>query len=245
MELKKLFSGKSKKLALLIDPDKTPSKKAAMQAAEAEKYGFHIIFVGGSLISEPFDKYISIIKSSCKLPVILFPGSLFQISAKADGMMLLSLISGRNPEYLIGQQVIAAPLIKKMKLLTIPTGYILVEGGNTSSVEYMSNTKAIPASKTDIIMSTAMAGEMLGLKLIYLEAGSGAHSRIPSKVIQEVKKSITIPLIVGGGISSVKDLKEVFLAGADIAVIGTAIEKNPKLMIEFAGAFNINKKARQ
>jgi len=233
MDLQKLFSGKSKKLALLIDPDKTPANKAAKMAADAEKYGFHVIFVGGSLISEPFDKYISAIKSKCKLPVILFPGSLFQISAKADGMLLLSLISGRNPEYLIGQHVIAAPLIKKMKLQTIPAGYILVEGGYTSSVEYMSNTKTIPASKTDIIKATAMAGEMLGLKLLYLEAGSGARSRIPSKVIHEVKSSITIPLIVGGGITSGKELKEVFAAGADIAVIGTAIEKETSLIKEF------------
>ena len=234
MDLQKIFSGKQKKLALLIDPDKTSAAAAAKLSVEAGKNGFQFILIGGSLVSEPLDQYINTVKKICKLPVVLFPGSLFQVSANADGMLLLSLISGRNPEYLVGQHVLAAPVIKKMKLQTIPTGYILIDGGNTTSVEYMSNTKAIPANKSDIIKATALAGEMLGLKLIYLEAGSGAKSRVPSKVISEVKNTVSVPVVVGGGISSVRELKEVFAAGADIAVIGTAIENNSKLLKEFA-----------
>lgn len=235
MSLSKIFSGKQKKLALLIDPDKTSAKNAAKLAIEAEKYGFQMIFVGGSLISEPFDNYISTIKSLCKLPVIIFPGSLYQISAKADGLLLLSLISGRNPEYLIGQHVQAAPVIEKMKLQTISTGYILIDGGTVTSVEYMSNTKAIPADKVDIIKATAKAGELLGLQLVYLEGGSGAKSRVPSEVIREVKNTVSVPLIVGGGIRTASELKAVFTSGADIAVVGTAIENNAKLLKEFAG----------
>ena len=234
MDLQKIFSGNKKKLALLIDPDKTTAAAAAKLSVEAGKNGFQLILIGGSLVSEPLDQYIQTVKKSCKLPVVLFPGSLFQVSTKADGMLLLSLISGRNPEYLIGQHVLAAPVIKKMKLQTISTGYILIEGGGTTSVEYMSNTKAIPANKTDIIKATALAGEMLGLKLIYLEAGSGAKNRVPSKVIREVKNVVSIPVIVGGGISTARDLKEVFAAGADMAVVGTAIENNAKLLKEFA-----------
>jgi phosphoglycerol geranylgeranyltransferase len=234
MDLQKIFSGKNKKLALLIDPDKTTAVSAAKLSVEAENNGFQIILIGGSLVSEPLDQYIQIVKKSCKLPLILFPGSLFQVSAKADGMLLLSLISGRNPEYLIGQHVLAAPVIKKMKMQTISTGYILIDGGNITSVEYMSNTKAIPSNKTDIIKATALAGEMLGLQLIYLEAGSGAKNRVPSKVISEVKNTVSVPVIVGGGISTAYELKEVYKAGSDIAVIGTAIENNAKLLKEFA-----------
>lgn len=234
MDLLKIFSRNKKKIALLIDPDRTTATIAAKLSIEAEKNGFQLILIGGSLVSEPLDKYIQTVKKTCKLPVILFPGSLFQVSANADGMLLLSLISGRNPEYLVGQHVLAAPIIKKMKLPTVSTGYILIDGGNTTSIEYMSNTKAIPANKTDIIKATALAGEMLGLKLIYLEAGSGAKRRVPSKVISEVRSAVSIPVIVGGGIATANELKDVLAAGADIAVVGTAIENDAKQLKEFA-----------
>ena len=207
MNLYSLFIGKKKKLALLIDPDKTSLTNAVTLSKEAMEQQFHFVFIGGSIISESIDNYIKTIKSSCSLPIILFPGSYFQLSKFADGLLLLSLISGRNPEYLIGQHVIAAPLIKKYGLATIPTGYILINGGSVSSTEYMSNTKAIPALKTDIIKATALAGEMLGLKLIYLEAGSGAKNPVSEQIISEIRKTVSIPIIVGGGISDPKQLK--------------------------------------
>ena len=233
MNLIKQFSDKKKKIALLIDPEKTTAEKAVEIAINAQKNNFSFIFIGGSLISVYLDNYISKIKKGCDIPVILFPGSTYQISDKADGILFLSLISGRNPEYLIGQHVTAAPLLKRSKLNIIPTGYILLESGNITSVEYMSNTKPIPQTKTDIVTATAVAGEMLGLKMIYLEGGSGAENRVKDTVIKEVKKNISIPLIVGGGIANPNHLKEVFNAGADIAVIGTAVEINPDLITQF------------
>lgn len=232
MELLKLFSGKKKKLALLIDPEKMSVENAVFISRSAQNSNFSFIFIGGSLVSELLDKYISAIKNSCSLPVILFPGSVYQVSDKADGILFLSLISGRNPEYLIGQHVIASPILKKTNLKILPAGYILIESGHVTSVEYMSNTKPIPANKIDIITATAIAGEMLGLKLIYLEAGSGAKNKVNSEIIKEVKKNISVPLIVGGGIRNTRQLKDVFKAGADVAVIGTAIENNPSLIKE-------------
>ena len=155
-----------------------------------------------------------------------------QISNKADGILLLSLISGRNPDLLIGNHVIASAYIKRSKLEVLPTGYILINGGKPTSVEYMSNTQAIPANKTDIAAATAMAGEMLGLKYIYLEAGSGANNTVNSKMITAVKKNIQIPLIVGGGIKTTNDVKNAINAGADVIVVGTAIEENSSILHE-------------
>jgi putative glycerol-1-phosphate prenyltransferase len=168
------------------------------------------------------------------LPVILFPGSIFQISDKADGILLLSLISGRNPDLLIGNHVIAAPILKKTSLEIISTGYMLIDGGNKTSVEYMSNTKPIPSDKADIAAATEFAGELIGNKLIYLEAGSGAKNHVNENLIKEVKKSINIPLIVGGGISDIKKLDKICKAGADIIVTGTAFEKNSGLIKAFS-----------
>ncbi len=236
MNLYSKFTSKNKKLALLIDPDKTSAVDAGKIAKKASENGFHFIFVGGSIVTEPIDELVKNIKLSCNIPVILFPGSPLQLSPKADGLLLLSLISGRNPEYLIGHHVNAAPIIKKYKLVTIPTGYILINGGKVSSTEYMSNTKAIPVSKIDIIKSTALAGEMLGLKLIYLEAGSGANNSVSEEIIKEVKKTVSIPVIVGGGICNTKQLTAIFNAGADVVVIGTAIENDKTLIKKFAKA---------
>lgn len=223
-----------KKLALLIDPDKTSISKAKIIVKEAYSCGYSFVFVGGSLVSEPIDDFIKKLKSDCKLPIVLFPGSPFQLSKHADGLLFLSLISGRNPEYLIGQHVISAPIIKKYKINTLPTGYILVNSGTISSTEYISNTTAIPSNKIDLIKATAIAGEMLGLKLIYLENGSGSVNPINIETVKEVKKNISIPLIVGGGISTANQLTNILKAGADVAVIGTAIEKNFKMIREFA-----------
>jgi phosphoglycerol geranylgeranyltransferase len=168
---------------------------------------------------------VALLKEHSAVPVILFPGNVLQISPRADGILLLSLISGRNPEFLIGNHVIAAPILRKTNLEIIPTGYILIENGRTTSVEYMSNTKPIPADKIDLAVATAMAGEMLGHKLIYLEAGSGARDQVNARMIREVRSQISIPLVVGGGIENGEQIRDAYRAGADIIVVGSAIEK--------------------
>ena len=175
---------------------------------------------------------MAVLKQKSKIPIILFPGNVLQITPRADAILLLSLISGRNPEYLIGNHVIAAPILKKTDLEIIPTAYILIENGRTTSVEYMSNTKPIPADKVDLTVATAMAGEMLGHKLVYLEAGSGALETVNTEMIREVRKQINIPLIVGGGIHTPEQISNIYRAGADMVVVGTAIEKDPATLLE-------------
>ena len=198
----------------------------------AEREGVHMIFVGGSLVMSSISHAIDVIKSVYTGPVILFPGNANQVSANADAILFLSLISGRNAEFLIGNQVLSAPVIKNSGLEAIATGYMLIDCGKTTSVEYMSNTQPIPYDKPDIAVATAIAGEMLGLKALYLEGGSGAQSFVNPEIISAVKKSCSIPLIVGGGIRSCESLRNVFDSGADIAVVGTIIEKNPELLSE-------------
>lgn len=222
--------------ALLIDPDKHSEESLSRISKNADTCKVDLIFIGGSLLNNEIDKSIELIKTKTTIPVVLFPGSLLQISAKADAILLLSLISGRNPDLLIGNHVIASAHIKRSNLEVLPTGYILIDGGKTTSVEYMSNTQPIPADKTDIATATAIAGEMLGLQYIYLEAGSGAKSTINTKMISAVKNNINIPLIVGGGIQNSNDIKEAKQAGADIIVVGTAIEQNPEILAELVKA---------
>lgn len=222
-EGKKLF-------VLLIDPDQHSLDSMAKTAISADNSGVDLIFIGGSLLNNDINKSVETIKSHTDIPVLLFPGSLLQIADNANGILLLSLISGRNPDLLIGNHVIASAHIKKSKLEVLPTGYILIEGGKPTSVEYMSNTKPIPAEKIDIAVATAMAGEMLGLKYIYLEAGSGAKSSVNTQMISSVKENISIPLIVGGGIKTPDDVKDAINAGADIMVVGNIIEKNPEIL---------------
>ncbi len=224
--LEKLESGKL--FALLVDPDKHDRKsiKTIGESANSEIVDF--ILVGGSLVSCSVDETVASLKASTDLPIILFPGNVLQISPRADGILLLSLISGRNPEFLIGNHVIAAPFLRKTQLEIIPTGYILIENSRTTSVEYMSNTKPIPSDKIDLAVATSIAGEMLGHKLIYLEAGSGARENINSEMIREVRSHISIPLIVGGGIHSPEQISESYKAGADIIVVGSAIEQGPE-----------------
>ena len=228
------FSGKKKILALLIDPEETSPDVLPVLIDSALRARVSMILVGGSLVNHPVGPLIDAIKNICSLPVILFPGTTGQLSDKADGLLLLSLISGRNPEFLIGNHVVAAQILKRSSLEIIPTGYMLIENGKTSSAEYMSNTRPLPANKPDLVVSTALAGEMLGLKLIYLEGGSGAPGIIPTELISAVKKNISIPLVVGGGIRSVGDLKRVYEAGADIAVVGNAVENDTTKLLEFA-----------
>jgi phosphoglycerol geranylgeranyltransferase len=222
----------SRKVAVLIDPDKCSINSISRTVEICEKCGIIFIMVGGSLVSDSIDDCIKEIKKKSDLPVVLFPGSLLQISNKADAILLLSLISGRNPEYLIGNHVIASPILKKSKLEIIPTGYILVESGKVTSVQYISNTCPVPAEKIDIAVATAVAGEMLGLKLIYLEAGSGALHHVPVDMISEVKKNISVPLVVGGGIKSQSQLENIFNAGADLVVIGNSLENDPDKLFE-------------
>jgi phosphoglycerol geranylgeranyltransferase len=226
--------GKKKILALLIDPDETEAHRTVVLMKQASDSGVSLILVGGSLVNEPIDLLIATIKDQISAPVVLFPGNPSQLSNKADGLLLLSLISGRNPEFLIGNHVIAAQFLKNSSLEIIPAGYMLVENGSISSVEYMSNTKPLPRNKPEIAVSTAIAGEMLGLKLIYLEGGSGAKKIIPPRLIYAVKKNIKVPLIVGGGIKHPDDLSRVFDAGADIAVVGNAAERDPRILKKFS-----------
>ncbi len=230
----KYFNTKTKKLTVLLDPDKqqVESLKRIIAAAEKEKIDFFT--VGGSLISVSPEETIETVKNNSDIPVILFPGSVLQISNKADGILLISLISGRNPDLLIGNHILAAPFLKKSGLEIISTGYMLIDGGTRTSAEYISNTFPIPHDKHDIACATAMAGEMTGKKCIYMDAGSGAQNSISPKMISEVKKNISIPLIIGGGIRNSETLNRIFLAGADIVVIGTIIEKKPQLLHDFA-----------
>jgi putative glycerol-1-phosphate prenyltransferase len=171
------------------------------------------------------------LKENAGLPVILFPGSSVHIDPSADAILFLSLISGRNPELLIGQHVVAAPVLKNNRLEVLPTGYMLINSGKTSSVAYMSNTTPIPEDKYSLAACTAMAGEMLGLKLIYLDAGSGAEREISARMINAVRKAVDVPLIVGGGLDTPQKAQNALQAGADILVIGNSLEKDPDLLI--------------
>lgn len=225
-----LFTQNTKQLALLIDPDKHTPQSLQFIAQSAQSLGVDYIFVGGSLLTTDISECIRSIKQAYAGPVIIFPGHANQVSREADAILFLSLISGRNPEFLIGNHVIAAPAIKQAGLEVIPTGYILIECGKTTSVEYMSNTKPIPRTKPDIAIATAMAGEMLGLRALYIEAGSGADERVETSIVSKIKQACSIPIIVGGGIQTPQQLQEIYSAGADIAVIGTIIEQQPAML---------------
>jgi putative glycerol-1-phosphate prenyltransferase len=229
-----LTSVKRKKISVLIDPDKHNDSSLNRTITQSEKAGVDFFLIGGSLLHRPIDEIITKIKNQSSIPLILFPGNLLQLTSAVDAMLLLSLISGRNPEFLIGNHVIAAPIIKKFQIPCISTGYILVGTGKTTSVEYMSSTTPIPYHKHEIAMATAMAGELLGMKIIYLDAGSGAEKPISDTMIREVKKSIKIPLIIGGGIKNESQLENVCKSGADIVVIGNAFEKKTSLIQSFA-----------
>lgn len=226
-----------KQLAILIDPDKSDNKTLEEIAGRAAEGGVDYFFVGGSLlINNRMDECIKILKQAGKIPVILFPGNTLQMSNKADAILFLSLISGRNAEMLIGRHVIAAPYLKLSNLEVIPTGYMLIESGRPTAVSYMSNSDPIPSDKNDIAICTAMAGEMLGLKLIFMDAGSGALNAVSESMISQVKQSISIPLVIGGGIRTPEKAAANARAGADLIVIGNATEKNPSLISEICQA---------
>lgn len=225
-----------KQFAVLIDPDNQSAEELVAFVQKADAAGAGFFLVGGSLlISDQLEATILAVKSATSKPVVIFPGSPMQVNNKADGILLLSLISGRNAEMLIGHHVIAAPLLKRSRLEVLPTGYILVDGGRQTTASFMSGTTPIPADKPDIAAVTAMAGEMLGLKLIYMDAGSGAQNPITAEMIGKVAKGTDVPLIIGGGIRSIESAKTAFDAGADVIVVGNALEKNPEFLNELAG----------
>jgi putative glycerol-1-phosphate prenyltransferase len=235
--LRKRFSDGKKKFAILIDPDKYTLGEIRRIAESSEKSGVDFMFYGGSLVMENnHRKYISVLKEYCSAPVILFPGNQLMLPEDADGLLLLSLISGRNAEMLIGRHVVAAPFLKNCRFEILPTGYMLIENGHPTAVSYMSSTTPIPAGQDDIAMCTAIAGELLGLQLIYMDAGSGAENPVRLPMIKKVRQNITIPLIIGGGIHTAKQAKDAAAAGADVVVVGNAIEENPSLINELCKA---------
>lgn len=225
-----------KKLFLvLIDPDHFADQEQIVRFVEQLNQAQpDMILVGGSLTVETTTAIIGQIKERCSIPLVLFPGNTFQFTPEADGMLLLSLISGRNPDLLIGQHVVFAQTIKRSGIETISTGYILVESDHTTAVEYISNTHPIPRTKSSIAAATAIAGTLLGNRLIYLEAGSGAYPPVPSVMISAVKEAIEVPLIVGGGLRTVEDIQTALEAGADAVVVGNILEEKPEWMIPFA-----------
>ncbi|MGZ3839261.1 MAG: phosphoglycerol geranylgeranyltransferase [Flavisolibacter sp.] len=228
-----------KSFAVLIDPDKVSKTVLHETVNLAVEARVDYFFVGGSLvISDHLDDCIREIKSACSIPVLLFPGSPSQISRQADALLYLSLISGRNADYLIGQHVISAPFVKKSGLEIIPTGYMVIDGGAATTVSYISNASAMPADKADIAMCTAMAGEMLGMKLIYMDAGSGARKPITEEMIAMVSHHIEVPLIIGGGIRDAEKAYRNCKAGADVIVVGNAIEKDASLIRDMATAIH-------
>lgn len=228
-----------KSFAVLIDPDKVNDNTMKETISLSVEASVDYFFVGGSLvISSYLDECIELIKSSCDIPVLIFPGSPSQVSKYADALLYLSLISGRNPELLIGQHVVSAPIVKQSGLEIISTGYMVVDGGAPTTVSYISNASPLPSDKNEIAMCTAMAGEMLGMKLIYMDAGSGARKAISENMIEKVSSCISIPLIVGGGITEPEKAYKNCKAGADVIVVGNAIEKDPKLIREISSAIH-------
>jgi len=224
---------KQKSLAVLLDPDKVEMQGISVQIQEYVSAGVDLFLVGGSLISgSNFYILVEALRRQKEIPVIIFPGSNLHIHSEADGILLLSLISGRNPELLIGQHVIAAPILKNSGLEILPTGYMLIESGKPTTVSYISNTQPIPADKEDIAVCTAMAGEMLGLKLLYLDGGSGAIHPVPPKMISAVRRNSELPILVGGGINSGSKAELAWQAGADYLVIGNGLEKESGLLNE-------------
>ena len=226
-----------KSIAVLIDPDKAQDSQKLKHLIDlCTENCVDFFFVGGSLITTTnLSEVIATIKDNVNsVPVILFPGNAMQLDPTADGILFLSLISGRNPDLLIGQHVQAAPILRNYGMEILPTGYMLISSGRLSSAAYMSNTTPIPDDKISIAASTAMAGEMLGLKLIYLDGGSGSEKEISFKMISAVRSVVNVPLLVGGGINSGEKTQAALEAGADVIVIGNALEKEPKKLIEIA-----------
>lgn len=223
-----------KQLALLVDPDKYSQESLALFVELAKETLPDCIMVGGSLVAGSVEQVVQYIKLHTNIPVVLFPGNNHQLCNEADALLLLSLLSGRNADFLIGQHVVAAKAIRDSGIESISTGYILIDGGCSTSVEYMSNTKPIPRDKVEIIVATAIAGELIGNRMVYLESGSGAINPVSKEAIQAVRQAISLPIIVGGGIRTVEQAKDAYLAGADMIVVGNALEKDRFFMRDLA-----------
>jgi len=224
-----------KKLAVLVDPDGIDISELSHLTEDLDLPGIGYIFVGGSFLQKDrTDHCLRYLRERTGIPLILFPGHFFQVNPLADAILFLSLLSGRNPEFLIGQQVVAAPYVRESGLECLPTAYMLIDGGRPNSATYMSHTFPIPADKPGIAAHTALAGEMLGMKLCYLDAGSGARNPVPATMIRQVRQLIAGPLIVGGGVKTPSQLAAHFEAGADIVVVGNVLEENPTLLREMA-----------
>jgi phosphoglycerol geranylgeranyltransferase len=236
-ELLKARKEGRKLLSILVDPDKTSSEQCEELAQFAREARVDYFLVGSSILTrDHLTKAVRALKKACSIPVILFPGNTMQLCDQADGILFLSMISGRNPELLIGKHVIAAPMLRESGIEVISTGYMLVDCGHPTSVSYMSHTLPIPHDKEDIAACTAMAGEMLGLKTIYMDAGSGAKLSVSTRMIKAVRETINVPLIVGGGIRTAEKIIDVYAAGAEMVVIGNALEKDPALIFELTSA---------
>lgn len=225
------FPGK-KSIGLLLDPDKANGDQFDKLLKIAEKSKADFILVGGSITFTSIDNLIESVRERCSIPIVLFPGNLLQLTMKADIILLLSLISGRNPELLIGNHVIAAPFLKDISEKVVPVGYVLIGGVTKTSVEYISQTGAIPADKPEIAVATALAGQLLGMRMIYLEAGSGAMEPVPFSLVRAVRDNISIPIAVGGGLRNKESVGETFQAGANMIILGNGCEKNPELLAD-------------
>ncbi len=249
LELIQQRQGAGKKsIAVLVDPDKAEDSTRLRHLIDlANENCIDFFFVGGSLLTRTnLAEIIQTIKENVSIPVVLFPGNSRQVDPGADAILFLSLISGRNPDLLIGQHVQAAPLLRGYGMEVMPTGYILINSGRISSAAYISNTTPIPDDKYDLAACTALAGEMLGLQLIYLDAGSGAETPISPKMISAVRKTIKVPLIVGGGINAPDKAQVALVAGADMIVIGNALEKDPELLTNISEeVWEWNQRVRQ
>lgn len=232
--LQQRHKDRKKSIAVLVDPDKAEDPAKLLHLIHlASENCVDYFFVGGSLVtSANLSDVVKRIKENVTIPVVLFPGNAIQVEASADAILFLSLISGRNPELLIGQHVVAAPILKNTRLEVIPTGYMLINSGKITSVAYISNTMPIPDDKYSVAASTAMAGQMLGMQTIYMDAGSGAEKEISARMIASVRKAVSVPLIAGGGINSARKAINALEAGADMIVIGNALEKDPDLLTE-------------
>ena len=232
-------SNGKKSFAVLLDPDKLNLNILQEKIDAINSSAVDYIFVGGTIIGTDFmDTLLQELQEKTFVPKVIFPGNGLHINNRADGILYLSLISGRNPEFLIGQHVVSAPILKRSKLEILSTGYILVDGGKPTTASYISNTAPLPNDKPEIAVATAVAGEMLGLKLIYLDSGSGAQIPVSESIIQAVKKHTDTPLIVGGGINTLQKASKALAAGADIIVVGNAIEENPNFLYEVASLVN-------
>ncbi len=238
-QLNSVIDEKGAAYVVLIDPDRKNENLLESRVESANESGVDALFVGGSLMMDRKCKErVKRIKDVSNIPVIFFPGGVGQLNAYYDAMLFMSVISGRNPHYLIGEQAIAAPIVKDIGMETIPTGYILMDGGAGSTVEFMSGTRPIPMNRSDIAVAHALAGQYLGMKLIYLEAGSGANEPVAKNVVEAVTDTLDIPVIVGGGIRNAETASEKVKAGASIIVTGTVIEENSSLMSELADAIH-------